>query len=97
MGTSEQIETKMHKMRPSAGADPTQWDKPVRPGAIDIEVGRRGGSTIARSTPQDRPSRELKTPKKPDRENRATYAGERGPLATACTSSEDTRGHMLTL
>ncbi|KFY27176.1 hypothetical protein V493_03670 [Pseudogymnoascus sp. VKM F-4281 (FW-2241)] len=44
----KQMEGKMQKTRlPSTSADATQWDKPARPAAIDIEVGRRGGSTVA--------------------------------------------------
>ncbi|KFY68433.1 hypothetical protein V496_01055 [Pseudogymnoascus sp. VKM F-4515 (FW-2607)] len=78
-------------------ADPTQWDKPARPSAIDIEVGRRGGSTIALDATAEAMQRAKKDPPKNLTERIEQLTRENGALRLQLEYHQKIRGPICQL
>lgn len=93
----EKMESKTHKSRPSASLDPTQRDKPARPGAIDIEVGRRGGSTIALDATDQAMQRAKKDPPKNLTERIEQLTRENGGLRLQLAYHQKIQGAICQL
>ncbi|OBT39566.1 hypothetical protein VE00_09464 [Pseudogymnoascus sp. WSF 3629] len=87
----------MHKTRPSTSADPAQWDKPARPGAIDVEVGRRGGSTIALDATAQAMQRAKKDPPKNLTERIEQLTRENGGLRLQLAYHQKIQGAICQL